>query len=115
MTIGYSLIAQASAGIVLGALDDDSWIARLLRNGPLSAPGTISYGFYLFHLIPEPAWQHLANLQPRLRPYIPVIAFVATAGFSWLSFHFWETPFLKLKRTLAPQRDVHIHVSEPHI
>jgi peptidoglycan/LPS O-acetylase OafA/YrhL len=120
-TVGFTLIALAAAGVLLSALDDDHLISRALRNRLLSGLGVISYGFYFWHYIPFPLWQHLAELHPRLRDIIPPLA--STTAVAWLSFKLLETPFLRLKKVLAPQISkedtaatidaYHLHVSEP--
>jgi len=103
ITVGYTLIGLAAAGFLLRALDDDSLVARVLRWGPLSGLGAISYGFYFFHAIPSYPLHRLADMHPALTNVIPLAWFAVTVGLAWLSFHFYETPFLRLKKVLAPQ------------
>jgi len=103
ITVGYTLIGLAAAGFLLRALDDDSLVARVLRWGPLSGLGAISYGFYFLHAIPSYPLHRLADMHPALTNVIPLAWFAVTVGLAWLSFHFYETPFLRLKKVLAPQ------------
>jgi peptidoglycan/LPS O-acetylase OafA/YrhL len=123
MTVGYTLIALAAAGVLLRCLDETSRFSRVLMNPRLTAFGAISYGFYFFHSLPLPVWDHIAIWHPHLRIAIPILAFVATWAVAKLSFRFWESPFLRLKSVLAPQRAMvrehgqlvptQLHVPEP--
>jgi peptidoglycan/LPS O-acetylase OafA/YrhL len=103
-TVGYTLVALAAAGVLLRALDDDTLLARVLRWRPLSGLGVISYGFYFYHPIPARLSRRLVQLHPGLSIVAPVLWFLATAGIAWLSFRYYETPFLRLKKVLAPQK-----------
>lgn len=124
-TFGYTLIALASAALILRSLDESSFLSRVLRNRFLSALGVISYGFYLIHMLPEAGFGLLARTYPQLRIYIPIIAFLFAFALAKLSFRYLETPFLRLKRVLAPQETpvapdgnltiAHLHVAEPEV
>src|ERR1700733_2058608 len=103
MTVGYTLIGLAAAGVLLRALDDDSLVARVLRWGPLSGLGAISYGFYFYHSIPSHPLHVLIKQHSGLTNVVPLVWFAVPAGIAWLSFRFYETPFLRLKKVLAPQ------------
>jgi peptidoglycan/LPS O-acetylase OafA/YrhL len=118
-TIGYTLIGLAYAGLVLRSLDDTSRVSRVLRWRPLHSLGTISYGFYMIHMLPL---QRLGLFNAHHRHWshaTPVITFLFTVTLATLSFRYLETPFLRLKRVLAPQRSqnetAHPHVSEPAV
>jgi len=122
-TVGYSLIALSCAGILLHSLDDTSLLSRAMRFKPLAALGTISYGFYLLHMLPESGLSVLSQHNPKLLPWAPGIAFIFTVATAALSFRYLETPFLRLKRILAPQetpvrsdgtiQPARLHVEEP--
>lgn len=122
-TVGYSLLALAAMGFLLRALDEHGWIARILEFKPLAGLGLVSYGFYIYHGILEDAWYHMAGVHPKLVNVVPFVAFGTTLLISWLSYRFYETPFLRLKKVLAPQRQrpgskqdgiaLGFHVSEP--
>ena len=88
-------------------------IPLVLRNGmprnifsfpPLGWLGRISYGFYIFHILLEPYFDHLSILLSRessgeyYQLVRIVIAFPLTCVISWLSFHLFEMPILSLKR-----------------
>jgi peptidoglycan/LPS O-acetylase OafA/YrhL len=122
MTVGLTLIALAAAGLLLRSLDDESLLSRVLQWRPLGALGAISYGFYFFHALPYEMWQRLVLFHPHLRYAIPFFAFGITVLIASVSFRYYESPFLRLKHVLAPQRTAskdghgatpHLHVSEP--
>lgn len=98
-TYGFTLIALVAAGILAAALRLD-WLARLLQWKPLVSLGAVSYGFYVFHLlfydcdrIPVDATR---GVVPPWVFHCGIFAFVW--GLSWVSFRFYEQPFLRLKR-----------------
>jgi peptidoglycan/LPS O-acetylase OafA/YrhL len=116
-TYGFTLIALTAAGIILLSLDDSTWLSAILRWRPLAYLGTVSYGFYVFHLLPVALLTWAANLHPQLGPWMPLVGFALSLGVAGLSFRYFETPFLRLKRVWAPQEILpaagHLHVSEP--
>ena len=102
-SIGLTLIAVIAAGCILLSLDDESLFARLLRLKPLKRLGKISYGFYFFHFFLLPFGVVIArHLNGLLKPLVLPIMFMACYVVAFLSFRFWESPFLRLKARLAP-------------
>jgi peptidoglycan/LPS O-acetylase OafA/YrhL len=102
-TLGYTLIDLFAALIILLALNPGSILYRALTIRPLRRLGQISYGFYVFHDIPHVAYIALVT---RLFPnssdaaaanITAAIALLATLALSYLSFRFFEAPFLRLK------------------
>jgi peptidoglycan/LPS O-acetylase OafA/YrhL len=80
--------------------------------------GRISYGMYIFHItmfwiVYQIFKNELANYSEKLGVYEWrnelgfILAFIATLSISLLSYKYFETPFLKLKRkfTFIPSRD----------
>jgi peptidoglycan/LPS O-acetylase OafA/YrhL len=71
---------------------------------PLGWLGRISYGFYVFHILLEPFYDHLGGniAHTYTGDYYhivrAVVAFVLTCIISLLSFYFFEMPILSLKR-----------------
>lgn len=71
---------------------------------PLGWLGRISYGFYVYHILLEPLYDHLgANIAHTYTgDYYHIVralvAFVLTCIVSWLSFFLFEMPILSLKR-----------------
>jgi peptidoglycan/LPS O-acetylase OafA/YrhL len=108
-TIGLSLVALFSAGLLLLAIQADSWVYRALHLQPLLAIGRRTYGLYFLHAVPLFlfAGQLLPRLQQRhLGGLLLPAALLCTFGAAWLSFRYLESPFLRLKDRLAP-RAVH--------
>ncbi len=98
-TWGLSLINLLATFIILYSLQPGSILYKILAARPLRWLGRISYGAYVLHDIPHliynflgevlfPSHQHLASI---------LFALASTIGLAWLSFHFFESPFLNLK------------------
>jgi peptidoglycan/LPS O-acetylase OafA/YrhL len=103
-TVGYTLIAFACGAVILRSLDEKSKVYKVLLHPALRRLGIISYGFYFFHDLPEAQFSILAaKLQPyHLNLLVFPLAFAYTYGVALLSFHYLESPFLRLKAILAP-------------
>ena len=95
-----SLSAAASIPIILRP----GVPRKMFSFAPLGWLGRISYGFYIFHILLEPYFDHLGALLSRetsgefyqlvrLLAAFPITCFIA-----WLSFHLFELPILSLKR-----------------
>jgi len=107
--IGYSLLAFASGALVSETLRPGSWAERAFSNSIMRFIGKISYGMYIYHLLPwraaKPVYAYLF-----LRFHSQLMAGLSTLGVfltgtilvSWLSYKFFEMPFLRLKDKLAP-------------
>jgi peptidoglycan/LPS O-acetylase OafA/YrhL len=98
-TYGYTLLAIVMAAVLVAALRLNT-LARALAFRPLVALGQVSYGFYLFHLlfydcdrIPVDATR-----SPLVHLLIHCAFFAFIWTLSWLSFRYFETPFLRLKQ-----------------
>lgn len=103
MTAGFTLIGLAAVAVLLFALDEENLLSRLLRNCALQQLGVISYGFYFYHLLPIGLWEHMANVYPQFAWSVPILALLLTLTVSYLSFRYLETPFLGLKKVIAPR------------
>ena len=81
-------------------------IARLASAAWLRWLGVMSYGIYVFHILLRtslnPLVLHLAHTQSRSGSRFFVTRFIvmaaATLAASWISYRFYELPFLRLKR-----------------
>ena len=96
--LAFSMAAIASASLVFLALFvSNTWFRALLTNRFLMFTGTISYGLYLLHKIPDDAFKRL-----QIKDAHPIAAFWAAVGVSYLlaivSWNLLEKPFLNLKR-----------------
>jgi peptidoglycan/LPS O-acetylase OafA/YrhL len=108
---GYSALAVASLSLIAMALRERSLTAKVMRIRPLRFLGKYSYGLYVFHI---PMAAVIAAWQPSLRQHIPsrilyhLVLMSATLALTipvtMLSFHFYEKPFLKLKRFFNYER-----------
>jgi peptidoglycan/LPS O-acetylase OafA/YrhL len=94
----YSIAALTSAAFVyLGLFVTSAWFRRLLTNRFLMFTGTISYGLYLLHKLPEDVFKglHWKEAHPIAAFWVIVAAAYLIAIASW---KFLEKPFLNLKR-----------------
>jgi peptidoglycan/LPS O-acetylase OafA/YrhL len=77
---------------------EDNGLAALLKWRPMAFIGTISYGMYLFNTLVVKAGRPMLG---HLGIHQPVLAFPIVIGgtvlVSFLSYRYFETPFLKLK------------------
>jgi len=100
-SIGYSVINVFCALLILLALQPTSLCYRIFALRPLRQLGQISYGFYVFHDIPHPAYILLIahmGLSGRLFTFlIAVVGFACTLVLSYVSYRFYEAKFLRLK------------------
>jgi peptidoglycan/LPS O-acetylase OafA/YrhL len=106
-TLGVSALGLFFAALMARTLDapPNSRLRRVLEHPSLTAIGKYSYAIYVFHsLILVYVYRLIAG---RLAPYVPLslskliiaacvmgISFVA----AWLSYHYFEIHFLRLKR-----------------
>jgi peptidoglycan/LPS O-acetylase OafA/YrhL len=101
-TFGFSAVDLLGAGMILLAIDPRTSFYRILNRPYLRRLGQMSYGFYVFHNIPHWFYDQIAvrvfkagsNAEQILAA---TIAFVCTLIVSYLSFRFFESPFLRLK------------------
>ena len=129
-TLGFTVIAAGFASfiaVVLRAPKEGS-LSRLLSAAPMIMLGKYSYGLYVVHVPLIYLLRNLglqASLFPKFAgsslPGVAVFTLLAIAlsiGVAAASFHFWETPFLKLKRyfpyekkAIGREGDLQSHVS----
>jgi peptidoglycan/LPS O-acetylase OafA/YrhL len=98
-TWGLSAIDLLGALVILVAMQPATLVHKVLSLRPLRWLGRISYGAYVLHDIPHPIYAWIAA---RYAPAYYVVVVAALALFftilaSWLSFRFFESPFLELK------------------
>jgi peptidoglycan/LPS O-acetylase OafA/YrhL len=105
-TIGYTLVDIFAGIVILISLDSSSILYRIFTIKPLRNLGKISYGFYVFHDIPHGVYILLVVrvLGHDSTFTVALIAFAATLILSFLSFRYFESPFLKLKDHFTPNR-----------
>jgi peptidoglycan/LPS O-acetylase OafA/YrhL len=85
----------AFALLVLGLWSSSGRLARALAFKPAAYLGKISYGLYVYHFIMIDRARAIAGDAPFP---LGVVAFAGTVAISILSWHFFESPILALKR-----------------
>jgi peptidoglycan/LPS O-acetylase OafA/YrhL len=102
-TWGLSAIDLLAALILLAAIQPAAYFYRVLSLRPLRWLGRISYGAYVLHDIPHPIYASMGvHLLPAHSADVAAaIALISTIFLAWLSFRFFESPFLNLKERLT--------------
>ena len=96
--LAFSMAVLASASFVFLALFSvNTWFRVFLTNRFLMFTGTISYGLYLLHKIPDDLFKrlHWKEAHPIAAFWVIVVASYLLAIASW---NFLEKPFLRLKK-----------------
>jgi peptidoglycan/LPS O-acetylase OafA/YrhL len=94
--IGYTTFAVIFGILVNEAVNNNKIIVLLFNNRFMKFFGKISYGLYIFHW---PIYLILRNLVINLpNIIISIIATIIAIVVSWLSFEFFESKILKLKK-----------------
>lgn len=99
-TWDLSLVNLLAALVLIAALDPASPVHRILRVHPLRWLGRLTYGAYIFHDIAHPFFAGMGYAFSRAHYQAVSAAFAlpATIFVAWLSYRFFETPFLNLKK-----------------
>ncbi len=107
-TLGFSLLAFASAGLIGWVLEPDSAAFRVFNLRPLRVLGRYSYGFYVYHLLFGAAWAALTKVvAARLHSVSLGSALVLFLNFSVtflvakLSYDLFELRFLRWKQEFS--------------
>jgi len=105
-SIGFSLLAVGFASLIAWSLQPASWLAPFFRWSAMRWMGKYSYGIYVLHLIVY----DMIGLGPRhwLDAHFHhkaigvalggIPALVISLALAWLSYNFYESRFLRLKR-----------------
>jgi peptidoglycan/LPS O-acetylase OafA/YrhL len=98
-TWGLLTIDLLSALLIACAIQPGSLVYRALNRSPLRWLGRISYGAYVLHDIPRDLYIGIAHqLFPAYTTcFAALIALISTCLLAWLSYRFFESPFLNLK------------------
>jgi peptidoglycan/LPS O-acetylase OafA/YrhL len=117
--LGYTITSLGFAGLLAMVVRKrKSLVKPLFESRPLTWLGRYSYGIYLYHMlvwfVSHRLWNAELNAQggainPALfdplfghvlidAPVRMALVIIITIGIAWLSFHFYEAPFLRLKR-----------------
>lgn len=95
--------AIAAAALVACTLRRGVW-RSVCSNGGLRWLGSISYGFYIFHILLQPLFDrvglHVAHAPEGAKYQLVrfVVAFPVTAVVSWIVYEIYEVPILRLKK-----------------
>jgi peptidoglycan/LPS O-acetylase OafA/YrhL len=116
LTLGYTLIAVASAGLIGATLRTGSASFHIFCLKPLSVLGKYSYGFYIFHTLYGWAWiQFLIFVSAKTHSMVlgGLIAltsnFLLTFVVSRLSYDLFEVRFLRFKKHFEYDSEVSRH------
>ncbi|HMF53550.1 MAG TPA: acyltransferase family protein, partial [Edaphobacter sp.] len=105
-TIGYSLLAIFGASLIAMVLRPESSVASVMMARPLRWLGKYSYGIYVVHMMVGGFYanflHHHIHSKIALHVAVPVCNLLITLPLVWLSFRFYEQPFLRLKRYFGP-------------
>lgn len=113
-TWGLTFVNVFTAALILCCLRPQGALARVLSLRPLRWLGRISYGAYVFHDIFHNIYSGIVTKLGHHVPFIgqnvdgltALFGLICTLIISWLSFRFFESPFLNLKErwTIRPAR-----------
>jgi peptidoglycan/LPS O-acetylase OafA/YrhL len=103
--IEFTLISIAATALIAMCLKPRSRMAHVFRTPVLRFFGKYSYGLYVFHtILPMFYVPFLISLTQRLRNHAvgnvlnSIVELAVALGVSMLSYHYFEMPFLRLKR-----------------
>ncbi|HEU4637033.1 MAG TPA: acyltransferase [Edaphobacter sp.] len=101
-TVGYSALAVAATSLIAMALRPNSAATAIVDISPLRWLGKYSYGIYVLHPLLGVLYLPwlLAHVHGKIAQHVvTAIGTLAVAlPAAWLSYHFYERRFLKLKR-----------------
>jgi peptidoglycan/LPS O-acetylase OafA/YrhL len=101
--LGLPAIAVAAAAMIPLVLRP-GLLRTIFSNDALGWMGRISYGFYIYHILLEPLFDHIGRViaHTNTGEYYQIVrlvfAFPISCLVAWLSFHLYELPILNLKR-----------------
>jgi peptidoglycan/LPS O-acetylase OafA/YrhL len=101
----YTVLAVASASLIAWSLRPGSRCGRLFESGPMRFLGKYSYGIYVLHVLVLSAMNlplRAALLGVTHSKLVAVVgagvtSLAVSVGAAYLSYHFYERPFLRLK------------------
>ncbi len=107
MYIGLPCITIFLAGFLVLALGDGV-VHRITTMGWLRWVGGVSYGIYIFHVLLLPFYHRIPSIvAPHVGRNVALLidsasGIILTPLIAWLSFRFFESPFLRSKIVLNP-------------
>jgi peptidoglycan/LPS O-acetylase OafA/YrhL len=110
-TLGFSIIGITCAALIAMTLRPASTAQHIFENSTMRFFGKYSYGIYVFHysvMVISPPIRQFVDDRFHSKVLGVIIAagavLVATILIALLSYHFYEAPFLKLKRYFSYNR-----------
>jgi peptidoglycan/LPS O-acetylase OafA/YrhL len=111
-TIGFSIFGIASAALIAMTLRPQSFTQTLFKNRVLRFFGKYSYGLYVYHYSIDQALavplRHIIDNHFHSKALgvllTAMVVFVLSILIALLSFHFFESRFLRLKRYFSYNR-----------
>jgi peptidoglycan/LPS O-acetylase OafA/YrhL len=105
-TLGFSLVGISCAALIAMSLRPRSKTKQLFDHPILRFFGKYSYGLYVFHypvdfLLTQPVRLYIdAHFHKKVLGVIAgaIVVFIASTLVALLSYHFYEMPFLRLKK-----------------
>jgi peptidoglycan/LPS O-acetylase OafA/YrhL len=112
-TWGMTFVDFFSAALIVCCLQRSGWLSKVFGIYPLRWIGRISYGAYVFHDVFHDLYTHIlvgvGHHHPFLARHVNELVLPFALGgtllISWLSFRFFETPFLNLKERWTIRRE----------
>jgi peptidoglycan/LPS O-acetylase OafA/YrhL len=99
-TWGLTFIDIFAAALIVLAIQPHSWTSRVFSPAPLRWLGRISYGAYVLHDLPRNIYERICLPYTGDNPYpVAVLGLASTLLLAWLSFRFFESPFIRLKES----------------
>jgi peptidoglycan/LPS O-acetylase OafA/YrhL len=121
-TFGFTVIGLSCATLVAMALRPSSITQRVFENSILRFYGKYSYGLYVYHysvsgFLATPTRAFVNNhLHSKLLGVLAgaCLVMAVTVPIAVLSYHFYEAPFLKLKRFFSYNRPAPVQSTQQH-
>ncbi len=97
--LNFTLIFFCMAIIVASCvIREDHILARVFAWGPMHLIGTVSYGMYLLHMLTYNVVKRILAMVSLDHPLMFfVITLLAATFVSWISYHYYESFFLRMK------------------
>ncbi|MEO6801926.1 MAG: acyltransferase [Granulicella sp.] len=104
----YSSLDMLCCGVILSLMQPDHRLTRIFSASILRWFGRYSYGIYIFHVMLISLGEYLRDAVNRVTDSRPLGAatlissvFISTISLAYLSFRFYEQPFLRWKNRIA--------------
>jgi peptidoglycan/LPS O-acetylase OafA/YrhL len=110
VVFGLTCLTLFWASVLVLSLRTDGLWSRAMNAGWLRGVGTISYGIYIFHVLLNPVFWWITRV---ILPHANriqglalngVVTVVGSFSVAWLSFRFYESSFLRLRKRFSGKR-----------